>query len=112
MNPKAFEERTVFKVGTPARVAVVRLGPDFHMAPNSDFVWVHQAQPDRFSIGHPLSGIDCEHFLVTQWVPISLDNPAAALAGMPTFGPTPEAVPQSPFHCPEHPLRHDVAMVV
>jgi hypothetical protein len=51
MNAKLFEERTVFKVGTPAWVERVRCAPDFDMTPNADFSWVHQLQPERFSRG-------------------------------------------------------------
>src|SRR6266571_624913 len=112
MNAKLLEERTVFKVGPPARVERVRLSPDFQMPPDADFDWVDQSQPDRFSIRHPFAGIDREHFLAADETPVSLDDPSATLAGMPASGPTPEAVPQNPFHFLERPLRHDVAMVI
>ena len=48
----------------------------------------------------------------SQWMPVALDQPSGAFAGVPASGPTPEAVPQGPFHFLERPLRHDVAMVV
>jgi NAD-dependent DNA ligase len=46
MNAKLLEERTVFHIGTPARVERVRFAPDFHMTPDADFRWVHQLQPE------------------------------------------------------------------
>src|SRR5437773_9794691 len=98
MNAKLLEERTVFKVGTPARVERVRFAPDFHMPPDADFDRIHQSQPDYFSVRQPFSGINREHFLSADRMPVSLDNPSATLAGVPASGPTPEAVPQNPFH--------------
>ena len=112
MSAKLFEERTVFKVGTPARVERVRCAPDFDMTPDADFSWVHQLQPERFPAGRPFTGIDREHLPASLWMPVTLDNPPGAFAGVSSSGPTPEAVPQGPFHFLERPLRHNVAMVI
>src|SRR5664279_1402743 len=112
MNAKLLEERTVFHIGTPARVERVRFAPDFHMTPDADFRWVHQLQPERFPAGRPYSGVCREPVSASQWMPVTLDQPSGAFAGVPASGPTPEAVPQNPFHFLERALRHDVAMVV
>ena len=80
MNAKLLEERTVFKVGPPARVEGVRFSPDFQMPPDTGFRWVHQPQPDRFSVRHPFSGVNREHLLAADGMPVTLDNPSAALA--------------------------------
>ena len=112
MNAKLLEERTVFKVGTPAWVEWIRVAPDFQMTPDAGFRWVHQLQPHRFSVWHPFSGINREHLLAADGTPVSLDNPSAPFSGVSAFGPSPEAVPQYPFRCREHSVRHDVAMIV
>jgi len=54
MKTPLFEERTVFKVGSPARVERVGVAPDFEMPTDSDIRWSHQLPPDRFSVRHPL----------------------------------------------------------
>ena len=112
MNAKLLEERTVFHVGTPARVERVRFAPDFHVTPDADFRWVYQLQPERFPAGRPFAGVCREPVPASQWMPVTLDQPSGAFAGVPASGPTPEAVPQGPFHFLERPLRHNVAMVV
>ena len=112
MNAKPFEERTVFKVGTPTQVERIRVAPDFQMPPDAGLDWVDQSQPDRLPVRRPLSGINREQALTTDGMPVPLDNPSAALAWVPASGPSPETVPQSPFHFLERPLRHDMAMVV
>jgi hypothetical protein len=65
MNAKLLEERTVFHIGTPARVERVRFAPDFHMTPDADFRWVHQLQPERFPAGRPCSGVENEMTFLT-----------------------------------------------
>jgi len=82
------------------------------MTPDADFRWIHQLQPERFPAGRPFAGVCHEPVPASQWMPVTLDQPSGAFAGVPASGPTPEAVPQGPFHFLERPLRHDVAMVV
>ena len=82
MDAKPFEERTVFKVGTPARVERIRFAPDFQMPPDADFSRVHQLQPDWFSIRHPFAGIDREHSLAADGALQRLDVDARGLDGM------------------------------
>jgi hypothetical protein len=95
MDAKLFEERTIFKVGTPARGKRVGFRPDFHMPLDADFGWVDQPQPDGASIRHPFSGIGCKHASAVNGMPVSLEHPLAALAVMPVFSsatkPTPLA---------------------
>ena len=93
MNAKLLEERTVFHIGTPARVERVRFAPDFHMTPDADFRWVHQLQPERFPAGRPYSGVCREPVPASQWMPVTLDQPAGAFAGVPASGPTPASDP-------------------
>ena len=112
MNAKLLEERTIFHVGTPARVERIRFTPDFHMTPDAGLRWVYQLQPERFPAGRPFAGVCREHALASQRMPVTLDQPVGAFAGVPVSGPTPEAVPQDPFHLLERLLRHNVTMVV
>jgi hypothetical protein len=42
MDAKLFEERTIFKVGSPARVKRVGFRPDFHMPLDAGFGGVNQ----------------------------------------------------------------------
>jgi len=112
MNAKLLEERTVFKIGAPAQVEWVRVAPDSEVPTDADGDWVYQSKPDDFSVGRPFSGVRREYHSAANGMPVSLDDPSAALARMPVFGPTPEAVPQSPVHFLERPLRRDVAVIV
>ena len=111
MNAKLLEERTVFHIATPARVERIRLATDFHMTPDTDFSRIDQLQPERFPAGRPLFRVCREHLLASQWMPVALDQPSGAFAGVSASGPSPEAVPQNPFHFLERPLRHNVTMV-
>ena len=86
MNAKLLEERTVFHVGTPARVERVRFAPDFHMTPDADFRWVHQLQPERFPAGRPCSGVCREPVPASQWMPVTLDQPTVMLRLKPATG--------------------------
>ena len=112
MDAELLEERTLFKIGVPARVERVRLAPDSGMPTDADDDWVYQSEPDDFSVGRPFAGVCREHVSAAEGMPVTLDQASAALAGVPVSGPPPEAVPQSPVHFLERPLRRDVAVIV
>ena len=111
VEAELFEERTVFKVGTPAWVERIGCAPDFQMPTDADVRWPDQLQPDGFSVGRPFSRVRREHILAANGVPVSLAHPSASFAGVPVLAPAPEAVPQSPIHFLESPFRRDVAVI-
>src|SRR5579862_2994250 len=80
MNAELLEERTILKVGTPARVKRIRFAPGFDVTPDSDFGWVYQLQPERFPAGRPFAGVCREPVPASQWMPVTLDQPSGAFA--------------------------------
>ncbi len=112
MNAHPFEERTVFKVGTPARVKWIGVHLDLDVPPNRDAGWIDQFQPDDFPVRRPFAGVRRKHLEAVQPVPVFPDNPAGRFAGVSASRPTPETLPYNSFHFSERPFCHDVPVIV
>ncbi len=112
MDAKPLEERTVFEVVTPLGIKGVGRRLDLHVTPDFGLGRINQPQPNRFAVGRPYARVRRKHLSAVESMPVTTGNPPRGLAGVPAFGPSPEAVTQNPFHFLERPLGRDVTVVI
>ncbi len=113
MDTELFENRAVFKIGTPVRVK----GIGFHFDPavthDLGVGWVDQPEPDRLAVFCPLPGVCRKRpFATVQRMPVFTGDPSRRFFRMSAFGPCPQALPNQRFHLCECALGGGMAVIV
>ncbi len=108
MNAKPFEERTVFKILTPARIERIGRAFDLRMSPYLGFSCTAQFQPKDLTARCFGTGINRKHpTSLSDGMPILAHDPSAWLVRMSAFGPAPETLPQQVVHLCERVRGHN-----